>query len=356
MIFRWPIAVDRRPPACGSRRVLPRGKQATLALFLIGAIQATAAVCGGTTSLSDPSIRYTVPAGHWVVMQRGEIEAIVADNHAVDDERLPRHRGGYSGLASIKHARRTANLFVPQYAGLNFEHIHDGRTLPREVLFEPRNATMQLRRVDRFTTELYQPPTPNWKLESCHRYQLLPDGVIELTFECIPRANTFANGYVGLFWASYIDRPESGDIFFRGVTPGRSSKPGWVRATSPQHGVDATHRHLDDDRTFVRDDSFPLTLVFNESPHRHVDNWYYGISQGMAWVVMFRPSDGIRFAQSPSGGGQGNPAWDFQMFLSPYEVGRVYRMVVRAMYVPFESPEQVERVSRPHREALRRQD
>src|SRR5690606_22251201 len=97
---------------------------------------------------------------------------------AIDDDRLTGHRAGYSGLASIKHTRRPVNLFVRRYAGLNFEHIHDGRALPREVLFEPRNAPMQLRQIDRFTTELYQPPTPNWSLESCHRYQLLPDGAI----------------------------------------------------------------------------------------------------------------------------------------------------------------------------------
>ena len=73
----------------------------------------------------------------------------------------------------------------------------------------------------------------------------------------------------------------------------------------------------------------------------------------MAFVQMFRPQDAIRLSQSPSGGGQGNPAWDFQYFVPEYEVGQRYQMVMRAMYVPYESPEQIQRVSLPHRRALR---
>jgi hypothetical protein len=72
----------------------------------------------------------------------------------------------------------------------------------------------------------------------------------------------------------------------------------------------------------------------------------------MALVLIFRPQDRIRLTQSPSGGGKGNPAWDFQFFIPDYKIGRRYQMVMRAMYVPFESPEHVELISRPHRKAL----
>jgi hypothetical protein len=92
--------------------------------------------------------------------------------------------------------------------------------------------------------------------------------------------------------------------------------------------------------------------VFNRSQYRYAEAWYYGVSHGMALVHVFRPKDRIRVSQSPSGGGNGNPAWDFQHLIPDYEVGRRYQMVVRAMYLPYESREQIERASEPHRTAL----
>jgi hypothetical protein len=62
----------------------------------------------------------------------------------------------------------------------------------------------------------------------------------------------------------------------------------------------------------------------------------------------------VRLAQSPSGGGAGNPAWDFQVFVPEYEVDRRYTLMMRALYLPYESPEQVRRAVEPHRIALER--
>ena len=190
------------------------------------------------------------------------------------------------------------------------------------------------------------------KLESTLRYHILEDGAIEMTLECVPRAKTFRNDYIGLFWASYIHEPESLDIHFLGRERGSNDRPDWIRGITPRHGVLATHRSASDDRRFPHDENFALTLVYNESKHFHAEPWYYGVSHGMALVFIFRPRDQIRMTQSPSGGGQGNPAWDFQFFIPQYKVGQRYQMVMRAMYVPFESADQVVRVSQPHRKAL----
>jgi len=321
----------------------------TLAASSLAASVVTAAE--SRTTLGDKTLVYAVPKTGYHVLKRGDVTAVVVDNGEVDDSTLPGHRAGYSGVASLTHAKRSDNLFVPSYAGLNYEHIHDGTNQERDVLFEPRRAPMELRIVSPTIVDLYQAPTPTWRLESVLRYEMLDDGTIEMTLECIPRAKTFRNGYVGLFWASYIHQPESKDIHFLGSNS-RTGKPEWIRGITPSHGVLATHLSKNDQRNFKHDEDFPLSLAFNRSKHFFSEPWYYAVSHNMAFVQMFRPQDEIRLTQSPSGGGNGNPAWDFQWFIPDYEVGKLYRMVMRAQYVPFESAEQIQRVSRTNRSAL----
>ncbi len=306
----------------------------------------------GVTSLTQDDVRYVAPREHWVVLRRGDVTAIVVDNAAVDIPELPGHRAGYNGVASLTHAQNGRNLFVGTYAGLNFEHIHDGTPTVAQEKFAPRVAPMQLRQVDECTVELYQPPTKPWMLESCGRYHLLPDGVIEYTFECIPRAETFTQGFLGLFWASYIDRPQDRAITFHGRKAADENGGTLLRSESPKHGVNATHPPAGSRFEPELDPEIPLTLITGRSPYVYTQPWYYGVSHGMALVQMFRPDDGIWFAQSPSGGGATNPAWDFQWFVPDYQVGRSYGFVMRAAYLPFVSPEQIERATQSHRQAL----
>ncbi len=295
------------------------------------------------TTLTRPGNGYTVPEKGYVVLRRDDLEAVVVDNRAVDDPVLPGHRAGYHGIGALRHARQPRSLFVPAYSGLNFEHIHDGIPKPSDVLYEPRRAPMELRVIDEHTAELYQPATPFWGLESCMRYQLLPGGVIEMTFECIPRRGTFTNGYMGLFWASYIDQPESLDIHFRGV-PDTGGRPFWQRGVTPAHGTLATHRGWTDSRNFPHDPAFPLELPFGFSRLRYADPWYFGICRGMAFLQVFRAEDRVWMTQSPLGGGPGCPAWDFQWFVSDPQVGQQYQLRMRAAYLPLEDPANLDAV------------
>lgn len=317
--------------------------------IVICALQLITCVChggstGGLTSLTDPTVKYRVPAEHFVRLQRGDVTAIIVDNAAIDIPELPGHRAGYNGVASLTHAQQPRNLFVPAVAGLNFEHIHDGTKAGLVEKFEPRAFPMQLRIVDEFTVELYQPPTGNWKLESCGRYRLLENGVIEYSFECIPRANSYKHNYIGLFWASYIYQPQDKSIWFRGRRSGLTDEPQWINGITPKHGIDSTHRPVSVSTLPPVDEDFPLTLVNHPSSYEVTESWYYGVSNGMAFVQMFRPEDKIWLAQSPSGGGDGNPAWDFQWFIDQPEIGKSYGFRMRAAYLPFENPSQIDSV------------
>ena len=307
----------------------------------------------GVTSLTNRAVRYQVAQRDYAVLARGAVTAVIANNRAVDDATLPGHRAGYNGVASLRHQRQTNNLFVPSYAGLNFEHIHDGTLAVKKELFEPRRAPMELRRIDPFTVELYQPPTPNWKLESCGRYHLLADGTIEYTFECIPRANVFQRGFIGLFWASYIHRPEDRAIIFAGKPAAEpSASPRRLRTVSPRHGVESTHPPDGPLTDFNIDAAFPLKLVNHRSRYVYTQPWYYGVRQQLALVLMFRTRDRVWFAQPPTGGGTTNPAWDFQWFIPEYRLGQAYGLVMRAGYLPFTDHAQIEAFVRPHLAAL----
>lgn len=134
------------------------------------------------------------------------------------------------------------------------------------------------------------------------------------------------------------------DIHFRGVTDPGDSQSGWLRGVTPAHGTLATHRALHDDREFIHAPAFPLELPFGFSRLRYVEPWYFGVARDMAWVQMFRPEDRVWLSQSPSGGGSGCPAWDFQWFIPQPQVGRCYRMKMRATYLPLERPRDIESV------------
>jgi hypothetical protein len=288
----------------------------------------------------------------YIVLERADVRAVIVNNRAVKDNVLPDHREGYSGVASLTRRGQERNLFVPLYAGLNYEHIHDGTVQTRDVLYEPRRAPMEIRQADVHTAELHQPTTPHWQLESWLRYTLLEDGTIEMTLDCVPHAKTFKNGYIGLFFASYIHQPESLDIHFRGHPANDiNANAKWIRGVTPEHGVCPTHLAFNDRREFPHEVDFPMTLVFNLSDYRYREPWYYGVSHDMAFVQMFRPQDQVRLSQSPSGGGNGNPAWDFQWFIPQYEVGKRYHFVMRAMYLPFESTEHITKATALHRTA-----
>jgi hypothetical protein len=211
---------------------------------------------------------------------------------------------------------------------------------------------MELRVIDEHTAELYQAATPHYALESCLRYRMLDDGAIEMTLECVPKKEAFTKGWIGLFWASYIQKPESGAIHFKGREAKDKGKADWIESSSPRHGVDATHPAEGDDRDFAHDRDFPLTLVFNNSKWRYSEAWYYGVSGDVAFAQIFRPQDKIRLTQSPSGGGSGNPAWDFQYFIPDYKVGTRYQMVMRAVLVEGKTREAVEKATSKHRKAL----
>ena len=262
----------------------------------------------------------------------GDLTAIIGDNAASG-----MHRAGYNGLWSLTHRTEPANLFVPIVAGLNFEHIFDGDRIDKDksqrVFFEPRHAPMTFRRISDTEAELHQPPTPTFHLESWTRFALSAPHYVDMSFRCRPTQHAFAHGYIGLFWASYINAPEDRSMYFRqGGT--------WQQLCTQRHNDESTVRHRDDKIELRFSERYPQALYRNLSPLRYDEPFYYGHFRNHTVILMFDRTEGIRFTHSPSGGGVNkeqqttNPAWDFQYLVPKYEVKKEYGFRARLAYRP----------------------
>lgn len=271
--------------------------------------------------------------------QVGDLTAIFGDNAAAGN-----HRAGYNGVWSLTHRQQEANLFVPIVAGLNFEHIFDGNLADhdesRRIFFEPRNAPMTFRRLSATEAELHQPPTPSFHLESWTRFTLAAPHYLDMHFRCKPTRYSFAHGYIGLFWASYMNAPEDKSMYFR-------SGGLWHQLCTPQHNNQSTLRHRDDQVSLRFSPGQPEALFRNFSPLRFDEPFFYGNIRNMVAIFLFDRTAGIRFTHSPSGGGVNkelqttNPAWDWQYILPSYELNREYDFRVRLVYRPRCSREEI---------------
>jgi hypothetical protein len=263
-------------------------------------------------------------------LRAGDLTAVIGDNTAAGE-----HRAGYNGVWSLVHRTELANLFVPTVAGLNFEHIFDGDKRDadnsRKVFFEPRHAPMTFRKLSATEAELHQPPTPTFHLESWTRFALAEPHYLDMTFRCVPTQHAFAHGYVGLFWASYINAPDDKSIYFRGGGQ-------WQQLCSQRHNDESTVRHRDDKIDLKFSPGLGDALYKNLSPLRFDEPFYYGLYRNHIYILMFDRAEGVRFTHSPSGGGlnpqrqSANPAWDFQYLVPRYEVKKEYGFRARVVY------------------------
>jgi hypothetical protein len=266
-----------------------------------------------------------------VVLSAGDLTAVVGDNSAGGE-----HRAGYNGIWSLRHSACPRDLFVPAYAGLNLEHIFTGARMDeREVRFEPRHAPMRFRQLNDSAVELHQPPTPTFHVESWTRFEVGAPDHLDMHFRCRPHEAVFPHGYLGLFWASYINAPADKSMYFLGGIDGQHDV--WTQLCTPWHNDQSTVRHRDDALELTFDDDGAGALFKSISRMRFDRPFFYGCFENLVWLVMCDRSEGVRFAHSPSGGGRDdqrrttNPAWDLQFVIPQPEVGREYSFKVQTI-------------------------
>jgi hypothetical protein len=277
----------------------------------------------------------------------GDLTAVIGDNEAYAG-----HRAGYNGVHRLTHLTNPSSLFT--VTGLNLEHIFDGDQDLRgdvKVLFEPRNFPMTLTKISDSEAELHQRETPTFHLESWTRFKLVAPHYIDFTFRCKPCQHVFKHGYIGLFWASYIDAPENKSIYFR-------DNKGWVQLCTQTHANQSTVVSVDNKVELKFTPGTREMLYKCLSPLRFSDPVYYGLFGTHQYILMFDRTDGIRFAHSPSGGGPPSAtevAWDWQFIIPTYDVLREYGYHARVVYRERCSREEVMKEYRTWRESLKKE-
>jgi len=280
------------------------------------------------------------------------ITCIIGDNAAMGE-----HRNRYNGVYSLTTPTLKDSPFVPLYAGLNLEHYFDMRpdiNKDGHTFFEPRNEPLIFKQIDENTTELYQPETPYWAVESRTKFTVTPEGYIDMDFECTPHKDHWVGNFMGVFWASYINAPIDKSIYFleAGSSP---DAPKWLQYCTQRHGLNSTVRGADDNIVMEGPES-TSNLFVGTSPLRYALPFYYGRFRDHVLIFLYDAKEGgvIRLTHSPSGGGKTpdetdtNPAWDVQLIVPQPKVGTWYGMKARLIVKPWEGREDVLKYVKAH--------
>jgi len=274
----------------------------------------------------------------YVQLSVSRLSCTIGNNRALGE-----HRAGYNGIFKMTSPDQAETPYVPFFAGVNLENFFDAAPRPqdRKVFFEPRNQPMSLVRVDAATVEMHQAATPRYGIESRLRFQLRAPYYVDYQYTCIPRKSGLAGGFFGVFWASYINIPHDKSFYYLGKDADLKH-PFWEQFLTQQHNRDSTLRSQDDGLELAFEEG-PPALWSNTSPQRYAMPFFYGRFRNMVLIYPFQPQPEtvVRFAHSPTGGGQSpgsdqhNPAWDFQLIVPDYQVDRPYKLQMRVVYKPW---------------------
>jgi hypothetical protein len=263
----------------------------------------------------------------------GDLTAVIGDNEASDGQ-----RAGYNGVQSLVSAHCPGeSLFAPGIGGLNLEHLLDGRDMPDDdQYYEPRRQPMEVEKVDAQTVMLHQSATPTLGVQSLATFSLRVPHYLDIDLRMVLRRETLMHDYLLAFYASYINAPEHTGMHF--VGRGRDEPVGeaWQKLDSPRYYERSTVCHVDVEPELPHEMSFD-TLAFSHSDLAFIRPFFYGRWRNMVFALMFEPGHDLRLTHSPRGGGEGNPAWDFQWVLHRPKVDEEHHLRARAVFKPREN-------------------
>ena len=288
-------------------------------------------------------------AVHWSTFRTSEFEVDIGDNDSRDH---PLHEQGYNGIWSLRPRGLDENLFFEEdgfgqnrgLAGMNLEFYFDGETdLERDgkVEFDPRLSPMSFESPRPDMAVLRQPPTDVFQVESVSRYQVVEPHYIDFQFSCVPRRDHFPHGYLGVFWANYVNKPEDCGIRFLGHRTPAGKGPEWIHTCGGPY--------------YSRSDALPpvphndslkgMTDLCSRGSFDWAEPHFYGVIRGYLVLLMFDCDLPLGILAGGTAGQQRNSwvPWDFQILIPSPQVGCTYGLRARLCVTRFQGHEQVEK-------------
>jgi hypothetical protein len=256
--------------------------------------------------------------------------AVIGDNASGPDG----HHTGFNGIWSLVPTGTTTNVIGAGLAGLNLEHYINGRDedgKKPDILFDPRRSPIKLRRRSASSVLLHQPPTAFYGVESWTEFTIQEPNTIEMAFRCIPRKDIFPNGWLGVFWATYVKPQEEPHANFLGYESPEQVEPTWLQTDGYS-------------MVYSREAKVPLKFpgpfqghaMATTDERRWAEPFYYCLWGEYAYIVMFETDHDIgMYAGYNRPPASWNP-WDFQMIIHEPEIGSEYGLKVRIVFDKFE--------------------
>ena len=285
------------------------------------------------------------------MLETASFLAFIAENSAVGI-----HRAGYNGVASLIPRHTGNNIFVPTFAGMNYETISLEGLPPyrnsHPTKFEPRAEPMHIESADGEKVVLVQPETGHARVSARITFAVREPHYlhqrIELTFHHRFCSEDRAGRFDSL-WASYLHMPPDRHIYLKPDQDAGGDLANWLGITKADHGapdmqvrclpdgheIDAeSHLKAMGDQAPLSDDDIAALPEVEWSPAalpKALDGplaFYYGLlPNSLLYLMMFKQPERIRLAYSPCGGGRQpawNPAWDYVLHLDDAEAGSTH--------------------------------
>ena len=303
-------------------------------------------------------------------LQNASFLAYIADNAS-----LGIHRRGYNGLAALIPRHSGNNLFVPTYAGLNYETIsltgmptyrHEPTKQDHQSKFEPRKEAMYIESADDREVVLVQPESPHSGVEARICFRIAEPHYLHqrigLTFHKRFCDTDQASAFTSL-WASYLHMPPDRHLYLKpdwqvgdpldhwfGLTSAGHGATGYQirrlpdgqRLTAPAHLQAMTRQEpmTQSELAALTDAGWPPTALPRAAFASAPLSFYYGFCHDdLMLLKIFRQPQHFRLAYSPCGGGEEPawcPAWDYVLKLDDAPTGTTHVWELCVAVKPFQ--------------------